>query len=164
MGAVQAISTITSASMSLYQSQQEAALRKAQAELDANTLEAQAARKDLEADEALAVGRLNVAEQQAQGRVELAEKRAEYGASGVKVNEGSAVTVLADRAAWNEYERQKLEYEAALQSWGLKYDAEMLRQQAKNTRAAGVSSTVSTLANVSGTTSSLANQILTIKF
>lgn len=122
---------------SYVQSQQEAQLKKMQAELAADGLEAQAERKDLEAAEALKIGELNMAEQTMRGRLDMATQRAAYGASGVKVDSGSTREVLADKAAWNEYERQKIEYEANLESWGLSYDAALLRQEAANTRASG---------------------------
>lgn len=113
----------------------------AKAQLNANTLETQAARKELEAEEALAIGRLNQTEQVIKGRQEVAGQRVSYAASGVKVNEGSVVDVAANTAAWSEYHRQRLQYEAGLESWGLQYDALLLRQEAANVRAgAGTSS------------------------
>lgn len=129
--------TVANAGMSAYQSYQNAAQSRLEAKVAADSLETQAARKELEADEVLKVGRLNQAEQVRRGRRDIAEQKTSYAASGVKVNEGSAVDVLADKAAWSEYERQKVEYEANLESWGLQYDAALLRQEASNTRAVG---------------------------
>lgn len=104
--------------MGVAQSYQSAQNSSAQARLNADTLETQAARNELEAEEALAIGRLNQAEQVIKGRQEIAEQRVAYAASGMKVNEGSAVEVAADQAAWSEYQRQKVGYEAGLESWG----------------------------------------------
>lgn len=121
--------------MGAAQSYQSARNGSAQARLNADALETQAARKELEAEEALAIGRLNQAEEAVKGRREIAERRVAYAASGVKVNDGSAAEVAADQAAWSEYRRQKLGYEAGLESWGLQYDAALLRQEAANVRA-----------------------------
>lgn len=115
-----------------------------QNELAANSLEAQAARKDLEAEQAEKMGALAEMEQRIEGRREVSAKRVDYAASGVKVDQGSAGAVTADMAAWNEYDRQKVEYGTRLESWGLRYDAALLRQEAGNTRAgASASSSVS---------------------
>lgn len=108
------------------------------ARLEADNLESQAARKELEAREALKVGTLKQAEQKIKGRREIAEQRVKFAAGGVKVNEGSAVEVAADKAAWSEYERQKIEYAANMESWGLKYDAALLRKKASTTLTTGV--------------------------
>ncbi len=142
MGAVTAVMGAANIGMSAYQSYAEAQSKKLEADLAADSLETQAAQKDLEADAALKLGGLEAAEQDAKGRGEIARDRVAYAASGVKVNEGSAVEVAADKAAWNEYARQKIEYEADLQSWGLRYDAAMLRREAGNARASGSTSGV----------------------
>lgn len=122
-------------------------------ELAANSLEAQAARKELEAEQAEKLGALEQMEQEIEGRRAIASKRVDYAASGVKVDSGSAAEVTADMAAWNEYDRQKIEYQTDLESWGLRYDAALLRQEAANTRAgasssSSVSSTSQTLIGV----------------
>lgn len=115
---------------------QNSAYQYAQAEVEAAALEARANRKEMEASETLAAGRLAMAEQQRDSRVAIAADRAAYGAFGVKVNEGSPVDVMADKAAWSEYDRQTIEYQTKLTSWGLKYDAAALRAEAANTRQA----------------------------
>lgn len=120
--------------MSAYQSTQSSQQR-LEAELSANNLEAEARRKDQEALHAVQLGRLEQAEEVVKGRAEMAGQKASYAASGVNVNSGSAVEAVADKAAWTEYNRQKIEYKASLESWGLKYDAALLRQKAHNTRA-----------------------------
>lgn len=138
MGAMGTIFNAASITMSSYQSVQDAKVRSLQANLAADGLETQAARKDLEADEALKIGELNQAEQRIRGRREIASQRAGYAASGVSVNSGSALEMAADQAAWSEYQRQKIEYESSLESWGLRYDAALLRQEAANTRSDGI--------------------------
>lgn len=145
MGVLQSASQMFNVAMSTSQTYQDAANKRAEAELAASGLEAQASRKDLEAGEALKIGQINQAEQIAQGRQGIAESKVSYAASGVKVDSGSSAAVAADKAAWNEYERQKVEYEAELESWGLRYDAALLRQEAANTRASGSTSTTSTV-------------------
>lgn len=145
MGVLQSANQMFNVAMSASQTYQDAANKRAEAELAASGLEAQASRKDLEAGEALKIGELNQAEQIVQGRLDIAESKVSYAASGVKVDSGSAAAVAADKAAWNEYERQKVEYEAELESWGLRYDAALLRQEAANTRASGTTSSTSTV-------------------
>lgn len=140
MGMLQTANQFFGVAMSASQTYQDAANKKAEAELAASGLDAQAARKDLEADKALEIGRLNQAEQAMLGRRETAELKTTYAASGVKVESGSTLDMAADKAAWNEYERQKVEYEAELESWGLRYDAALLRREAANTRASGSAS------------------------
>lgn len=137
MGAVTAILGAANIGMTAYQGSVEAQNRRREAELAANGLEARAARKDLEADEALRIGTMNVREHEIKRRINRTARRVAYASSGVKVDEGSAAAVVADQAAWDEYDRQKIAYGAELQSWGLSYDAAMLRQDAANTRAAG---------------------------
>lgn len=141
MGAMTAgIFDVAGTTMALYQSHQQTQLKKLEARLAADSLEAQASRKELEAAEVMKMADLDLAEQAIATRLDQASRRVEYAASGVKVDSGSAVTVAADKAAWGEYARQKIEYEAGLASWGLGYDAALLKQEAANTRAAGVTS------------------------
>ncbi len=135
MGALTTVMNAASITMGAAQSYQNAQYQSAAAKLNADALETQAARKELEAEEALAIGRLNQAEHIVEGRLDIASQTASFAASGVKVNEGSAVDVAADKAAWSEYGRQKIEYGAELDSWGLRYDAALLRQEASNVRA-----------------------------
>lgn len=140
MGALNNLFGMASITMSAYQTVQNAELQRVEAELAADTLETQASRKELEAGEVLKIGELNQAEQVIQGRQDIAETKAGYAYSGVKVDSGSTLDVTADKAAWNEYERQKIQYESELESWGLQYDAALLRQEASNTRASGSAS------------------------
>ncbi len=140
MGALNPVFSAASMVTSVYQSRQAAEAAKVEAELAADNLEAQALRKGLEAEEALKIGELNLAEHAAESRKEIAKTTVGYAASGVKVNEGSAVEAVADQAAWSEYERQKIAYEANLESWGLRYDAALLDKEAHNARASGSSS------------------------
>lgn len=107
-----------------------AALR-AKAEL----LDAQAARKERDAEDALRIGFLDQADQVREGRADLAGKRVAYAASGVKVDAGSALAVVADGAAWNEHGRQRIACDADRKSWGLDYDAALLRAEASAARA-----------------------------
>ncbi len=119
----------------VYQQYAEEKAAKAQAEAGAELLEAQAAKKALEAEDALRIGYLDQADQVREGRRDIAGKRVEYAASGVRVDSGSALAVAADATAWNEYGRQRIEYDAELESWGLEYDAALLRAEASNVRA-----------------------------
>ncbi|MCC8165916.1 MAG: hypothetical protein LIQ31_07155 [Planctomycetes bacterium] len=83
----------------------------------------------------MAEGKLLQSEAALAGRRERAGLVSDYAASGVRVDSGSAVEVVADRAAWSEYDRQKIAYEAEYESWGLRYDAALLRQEAGNAQA-----------------------------
>lgn len=121
--------------MGVYQDVRSSKGQSYETEANAADLEGRAARKEMEASEALRMGELEMAEQRAKGRVERARTRAGYAASGVKVDEGSTAEVVADKAAWNEYERQKIGHEADLKSWGLNYDASLLRRDAVAARA-----------------------------
>lgn len=137
MGAVSNILGVANIGMGVYQSYDASKQQKREAELAAGGLEAQAARKDLEAEEALRIGDLKMAEQSVKGRADIASQKIAYVAGGVRVDSGTTMEMAADQAAWSEYERQKIRYEADLQSWGLAYDASQLRQEAAATRAAG---------------------------
>ncbi|MDR1744468.1 MAG: hypothetical protein LBS30_01805 [Planctomycetota bacterium] len=137
MGSLNTALNAASITMGMYQSREESESRQIANNLAASTLEAQAARKELEAGEALKIGELNQAEQAVKGRAGIAERKTAYAYGGVKVNEGSALEVAADKAAWSEYERRKIEYGAEMESWGLQYDAALLRSEAANTRAGG---------------------------
>lgn len=119
----------TNSVLPVYQKYADEKAARAQAEADAKLLEAQAVKKEMEAEDALRIGYLDQADQVRKGRQDIAGKRVEYAASGVKVDSGSALAVAADTAAWNEYERQRVEYDAKLESWGLEYDAALLRAQ-----------------------------------
>lgn len=123
--------------LSAYQSYATDKNARLEAEANADTLEAQAARKDVEAEEAVKIGLLDQADQARKGRREVAGLKANYAVSGVKVDSGSALDVAADKTAWSEYERQRIEYDANMESWGLKYDAALLRAEAANVRATG---------------------------
>lgn len=136
MGAVTTFFQAASIGSQIAGSYQEAQKNKADAELVANNLEAEANYLDLQASEVRRQGQLSVAELQAATRQNLGAMRANYGASGVKVNEGSPAEVMADYAAWQDYERQKVEYSAERAGWGFEYEAAMKRNQATNTRAA----------------------------
>lgn len=130
--------------MSAVQSKQAASQAQIQAELSASATETKALRSELEAEAVLELGRLDQIEAVNKGRADIAAQKTDYAHSGVSVNSGSAVSVAADKAAWTEYDRQKIEYEAAAESWGLKYDAQLLRQDAHNARVSGASSGSST--------------------
>ncbi len=131
--------------------------QRAQAEADAASLEARAGQKESEAAATMALGRLAMEEHARDSRLEQAGTRVNYAASGVKVNEGTPVETIADKAAWSEYERQKIGYEASLASWGLRYDASILRSDAANTRQ------TSRIAASNSQSSSFVNQASTSK-
>lgn len=153
-----AFNTFMNIGAGVYDSRQADKRQASSAGLAARDLEARADRKELEAREALRQGELDVAEHRAESRLEASRLTASYAGSGVKVNEGSAAAVRADRAAWSEYERRKLEYDAAMESWGLDYDARLLRVDAANARASAAGGgadwlkvTTDTLGALSGT-------------
>lgn len=149
MGILNPVLNAASLTTGMFQSRGEAEMRSARTGLAASTLEAQAARKELEADEALKTGELAQTEQIVKGRAGIARQKTAFVSGGVRVNEGSALDVAADKAAWSEYERQKIEYDAEMDSWGLKYDAALLRGEAKNVRAGSGSSRSSIASGIS---------------
>ena len=133
--------------MNAYNNYYQAEMRKQEAALKADSLTSGAAMKQLEAAEIRKQGELAQAENRISGRASRAKRKVTYAASGVKVNEGTPVDVLADMAAWNEYERQKIAYNTDLTSWGLDYEAAQLRQEAANVRAGASSSYANSLSN-----------------
>lgn len=137
MGSVTNVLGMANIGLGAYQSYENARQKQQEAELTAQSLETQAINKELEAAEAQKIGELNQMEQRLKGRADIAGTRVGYAASGVKVDSGSALDVIADKAAWSEYERQKIAYESDLQSWGLMNDAAQLRSDAANARATG---------------------------
>lgn len=141
MGALTSITTtLVGAGLNAYQSQQQAREDRLKADLAARDMEAAAEAKDEAAAAVHKEGELSLLENTLRGRLERSSLRTGYAASGVKVDSGSAAAVVADKAAWNEYERQKLEYENDLKSWGLATEAADLRRRAASTRASGVGS------------------------
>lgn len=119
----------------IYRRRQEEADARAAAQAKGDLLDARAARKERDAEDAVKIGFLDQADQVRGGKRDIAGTRAQYAASGVKVDSGSAADVASDKAAWNELGRQRIAYEADLKSWGLEYDAALLRAEASAARA-----------------------------
>lgn len=121
--------------MNAYGSYQYTQQQNAAAEWNAGIMEQQAANYDALAADAIARGESNAAIQQLQARAARAETRTGYAASGVDVNTGSPVDVVADMARWQEYDRQQIVENAAREAWGYSSEAGTLRQQAQMTRS-----------------------------
>ena len=117
---------------------------------EADKSETLAAFKEQEARDALEKGEIAVEAHKRATRGNLGTMRAGYGASGVNVNSGTPVEVMADYAAWSDYERQQIEYEAARKSWGLNYEAAALKSDAYNLRASQTSVSGSAIKSLLG--------------
>ncbi|MCC8181070.1 MAG: hypothetical protein LIP23_09210 [Planctomycetes bacterium] len=153
MGAVSGFNALFGFGMNAVQSYQEAKEQNKQLELAAQELEAQAGEKRLAAQLALQQGEADMAEQGVGAAVERGALRVSYAASGVKVDTGSAVAAQADHAAWSEYDRQKIQYQAESKAWGLNLEADQLAAKSAGTRAGKVNplgSAVSSLVSGSG--------------
>jgi hypothetical protein len=120
--------------MQSYSSYEQAKAANQAAEWNAGIMEQNALNKDTLAEDALSRGVSAAAIQQIAARQARGEMRANYGASGVDVNSGSAADVVADRAAWDEYERQQVVANSEREAWGHRMEADNLRQQAAMTR------------------------------
>jgi hypothetical protein len=123
--------------MNTYGSYQQAKAQKEAAQWNAHVMEEDAKYQDLLAADALQRGEGAAAIQQIRARMGRAEATAGYAASGVDVSSGSAAAVVADKAAWDEYERQQVIVNSEREAWGYTVQADKLRQQAKITKASG---------------------------
>lgn len=104
-------------------------------EWNASIMESQAGNYDMLATDALQRGKSEAAVQQLQARQARAQTRNGYAASGVNINTGSAADVVADMAAWHEYDKQQIISNSEREAWGYTSQANTQRQQAAMTRA-----------------------------
>ena len=121
--------------MNSYSSYQQAQAQNEAAAWNARIMDDKAANMDLLADDALQRGESAASVQQLRARQERAATTSAYAASGVDVNSGSPVDVVADMAAWQEYDRQQIIANSEREAWGYQSEANTMRQQAQMTRA-----------------------------
>lgn len=118
-----------------YYAAQQAQADNAAAEWNAGMMEDNAKLKELQAGQALEKGRHDVAIAKREGALRIEGQRAAYAGSGVVVDSGSALDVVAEQAGRNRYDQDMLDYNAKLSAWGHNVEAANLRQQATMTRA-----------------------------
>ena len=123
--------------MQSYGSYQQMEASQRAAEWNAQKYENDALNQDQLAEDALQRGKSEAAVQQLRARQGRAQARSDYASSGVDINSGSAVDVIADRAAWDEYERGQIITSSEKEAWGYTSQAHSLRQQASMTRNSG---------------------------
>lgn len=130
MGAVSPVVGLVEMGMGVYQKKRASQYQKYADEAMAVNLEEDALHKEDEARTAIREGAVKIAELHNETRGGIAVKKVKYAASGVRIDRGSALDNAADQAAWGEYGKQKLAYEAEMRSWGLRRDAARLRDDA----------------------------------
>lgn len=118
-----------------YASYNQAKAENEAAQWNAMTLEQNALLSEKKGAYALAAGETAAAEKKMDVGKLIGQQRAGYAASGVKVDEGSALDVQADTAAWGNWDEQKIRHNARMQAWEYDVDAANQRQQAAMTRA-----------------------------
>lgn len=67
----------------------------------------------------------------------VGQQKAAYGASGVDVNYGTPVEIMAETVLHGEDDAATIRYNAELEAWGLKTEAADYRKQAASYRATG---------------------------
>lgn len=120
---------------SSYASYQQAKADNLAAEWNASIMENNAGVKDQAAEQARVAGRHNVAIARREGELAIESQRASFAYSGVKVDQGSALDVVAEQAGRNRYDQDMITYNAELAAWGHDVEAANLRQNAAMTRA-----------------------------
>ncbi|MCD8138322.1 MAG: hypothetical protein LUE17_00825 [Planctomycetaceae bacterium] len=146
----------TAASARAAYEQQQAA--NAAAEWNASLSEENAGIKDIMAEQTREMGRHQVALAKEEGQQKIATQRATYAASGVKVDTGSALDVVAEQAGKNQYQQDMIEYTTGMDAWGHEVDAYNLRQSAAMTRATKQSAGLAGITSLLGGGTSLYNQ------
>lgn len=137
---------------------QQTKAQNAAAEWNAGILEGNAAQKEVLAEHALLQGEHTAAAAKRKGELQIESQRASYAASGVKVDSGSSLDVIAEQAGYNRYDQDMIKYNAALTAWGYNADAYNLRQNAAMTRATKQSAGTSALTSLLGGSTNLLNQ------
>lgn len=126
-----AASTMAQANAAKQQAQAQAQA----AEWNAGIMEENAGLQDIMAQQTQEMGKHKIALAREEGRQKIETQRAGYAASGVKVDTGSPLDVIAEQAGKNKYQQDMIQYDADLSAWGYKTQAYNLRQQATMTRA-----------------------------
>jgi hypothetical protein len=114
---------------------QEAKAANAAAEWNAGMYENQALMSEALAGQAAAKGANELALLKMEGRKLIGGQRQQFANSGVALDKGSAVDLVAAQAGLNAYGESVQEYNTAMEEWRHKADATNYRQQAAFTRA-----------------------------
>jgi len=104
-------------------------------DFNAGLLERNAETADLQAKDAEARGKADEAQFRSDVETFKGGQRASFGASGVVVDEGSALKTVQDTAALGEADALTIRHNTALEAWGIREDARNLRSQARFSRA-----------------------------
>lgn len=147
-----------STAASSYASYQQAKADNMAAEWNAGLMENNAALADIRAGQAQEQGKHDVALAKIEGQQLIESQRGAYAASGVKVDSGSALDVVAEQAGKNKYDQDMLKYNADLNAWGIRTEAANLRQQAAMTRATKRSPGMAAATTLLGGATSMFNQ------
>lgn len=126
--------------------------------LDENAVLAEQAAGDAVNRGALAAGRIRLEG----GRLQ-AKQRAQYASSGVDVQAGSAVDVVADTSALSGLDAEIAQNNAMREAWGLRKQAGQFRKQAKLARDSGDSSAVASILGGIGGAASYGAPLLKVK-
>jgi len=107
------------------------------ADAQAKAYENQAKVKEAQANQALEKAQLEARFLREKGERFTGTQRSLLGASGVAVNSGSALDLLADTAYGVESDVAMTKYNAQLEAWGFETEASTLRGQAKQAKSQG---------------------------
>ena len=105
------------------------------AEWNANLYENQALMSEAQARQARAKGANDLALLKMEGRQVIGEQRQQFANSGVAMDRGSALDLVASQAGLNAYGEQVQDYNTKMTEWQHNAEAATYRQQAAMTRA-----------------------------
>jgi hypothetical protein len=112
--------------------------------MEAGQANRQASAYEDAADAARAQAKNAAAQERDKYRRLASGQRAQYGASGVDVNEGSPIDVLADTDAEGEVSAMQLLYSGELEAWNQKQKAAAARSKATGSIISGIAGGLST--------------------
>ncbi|MCD8352437.1 MAG: hypothetical protein LUC93_17675 [Planctomycetaceae bacterium] len=141
-----------------YAAYQQAKADKLAAEWNAQIMRDNADLNDKLAGIELEKGQHEVAIAKRDGALLIESQRAGFAASGVKVDTGSALDVVAEQAGRNQYDQDMIEYNSKMSAWGYNVEAANLRQQAAMTASTGRNPWAAAGSSLLGGTTSLFNQ------
>ena len=121
-----------------------------EADFQAGQLEREASLTDSARADVLRRGGQAAGQARMDGSQVIAAQRAIAGASGVAVDSGSVLDLMADSRLMSEFDAQTLENNAAREAWGLEVESQRQRQQAGFVRRTGKAQEASTLLTTGG--------------
>lgn len=105
---------------------------------------------EMQAQDAIVRGRETEARHRTDVKRMIGSQRAGFAASGVDVNDGSAVDVQADTAALGELDALTIRTNAAREAWGYKIQAQDYAARGQIARAESTSKAVGTILSTAG--------------